>query len=104
MYNKLLRRQYRAQNHGKVDELRCSGRSTALAMGAIASAIQRPGEDVEILRHGDEPATAQQAHYRADLTRKIIDKLGLLHMRVKLGDNRAYVVSEMFTDNPWEIT
>lgn len=55
LYNKLIPNRYRAQyarNQGQsFSEERCSGRSTAIALEAIAKAIRNPQQWVSVIDH-----------------------------------------------------
>lgn len=55
LYNKLISNRHRAQyarDHGQAfPEGRCSGRSTAIALEAVAKAIRNPQEWVPVIDH-----------------------------------------------------
>lgn len=71
---------------------RRTGRSTAQALGALSMAISRPGEEV-VLR--DHFGTAAADAHLALLVLDIIDRLGLVAMRVgksETAENRHRMV------------
>ncbi len=55
LYNRLITNRHRARHArdigGAFDETRCSGRSTAIALEAVAKAIRNPQEWVAVVDH-----------------------------------------------------
>lgn len=101
-YNKLLPRHHRAgvERGGKeVDERRCSGRSTAIKLNLIASAIANPGMWFPVRDHWDE--VHRHATFADEVMRTVKD-LGLKHFERDFA-NGPRIRSNHFTASPWEI-
>lgn len=74
---------------------RCVGNSTALALRAIAHAIQNPGLEIQIVDHVNARVTND--HMR-ELVEKYIRKMGLVGFTFKKRDNKQYIVFTLWVE------
>lgn len=97
IYNRNLGRSYRlCMPPDAIDELRCSGRTTAIALSAIAECLRNGGEWVEIKDHHQTALADRQA---IDHTMNCVKLLGLSFFE----RDRNRIRCTQFTTNPWEI-
>lgn len=84
-----------------LDQLRCTGRTTSLALAAISSAMLVPGKVVYATDH-HKPGTRQAGATMYDAINKAIAQLGLEYYSVTLlsttgqYDNHVRVVSDIW--------
>lgn len=109
-YNKLLSRTYRASQHPTaIDEQRCSGRTTALAMQAIAEALQNPCEWIDLVDHhkgymGGDNVKNMAASIVQALDYKFFEyRCGRNSRKGNAGGITYQLRCNQFTDNPWSI-
>ena len=63
---------------------RCTGRTTAQALEALAWAIEHPGQFLRVVDHHGTPNASRELHYMAyEMSRK----LGLKHLHFHRGDH-----------------
>jgi len=75
--------------NGSFDTERCTGRTTAQALKALAHAIESPGVEIPLRDHHD--STGAHANLR-DAVRRIADALGLEHIYTHVRGSRIPTV------------
>lgn len=114
-YNKMLSRNYRASQAAHsivVDESRCSGRTTAIILAALAAAINRPGTWVHLIDHSGYTHTHHTRNNLLEQASRMSSTLGLKHFEGKpavaegsrQGLSHPEIRFTFLTDNQWEIT
>lgn len=72
---------------------RCTGRTTANVLRAIAYAIENPGSYAAVHYHDNEPRHERVRCMHADLANVMISRLGLKEMRAEVSHEHATVLS-----------
>lgn len=96
-YNKLIPQRCREASP-ILDESRCSGRTTAIALRALAHAVSNPGTAISIRDHYP---TSRADRYAAERVLGIANRLGLRYIKVDM--NRLTVTSDIYTDDINEV-
>jgi hypothetical protein len=82
-------------NYPRPDELRCSGRTTAIALEVIAWCIQNPGQKRMLVDHHQSTIANRHLAY---LTRSILNKLLLDHMEIHEKHDGHYLVFNLWRE------
>jgi hypothetical protein len=78
------------------DRNRATGRTTALRLSAISEALSNPGKEIEFVDH--YPHTFASARDHAQTLRNVIERLGLLNIRIWVRGREVFLINE---HDPW---